>query len=302
MALSVPSFDADRIGRLFMKQLLAGAGAPAVNFREPAGEPGLADPDSVSWRIFRNPVSLFVGGITAVLLELAEPRVRSGVWEHTAFRTNPVARIKRTGMAAMVTVYAARSVAEQMISRVNRMHARINGSTSGGVSYNANDPELLNWVQITAGFGFLEAYHAYVEPLSASDRNRSFAEAAIPSALYGATGAARNEQELADQFAAMKPHLEASPVIFEFLDIVRRAPLLPLPLRPVQWMLIRAGVDLLPADIRAIIHLGPNLGLRPWEARMVRRAGRLSDRLVIPGSPPVDACKRLGLPPGRKLT
>jgi uncharacterized protein (DUF2236 family) len=59
--------------------------------------------------VFRNPLSLFVGGITAVLLELAEPRVRTGVWEHTAFRTQPQQRLQRTGLAAMVTVYAARS-------------------------------------------------------------------------------------------------------------------------------------------------------------------------------------------------
>ncbi len=54
-------------------------GGPRVDFRQPAGEPALAAPDSVSWRVFKNPVSLFVGGVTAVILELAEPRVRSGV-------------------------------------------------------------------------------------------------------------------------------------------------------------------------------------------------------------------------------
>jgi hypothetical protein len=32
--------------------------------------------DSVSWRIFKDPVSVFVGGIAAVILELAEPSVR----------------------------------------------------------------------------------------------------------------------------------------------------------------------------------------------------------------------------------
>ena len=47
--------------------------------------------DSVAWRVFRNPVALFVGGVTAVILELAEPRVRSGVWDHTTFRTDPLA-------------------------------------------------------------------------------------------------------------------------------------------------------------------------------------------------------------------
>ena len=81
-----------------------GPGQP-VDFTVPAGEPALTAPDSVSWQVFKNPIALFVGGVTAVLLELAEPRVRTGVWEHTTFRTDPIPRMRRTGLAAMVTVY-----------------------------------------------------------------------------------------------------------------------------------------------------------------------------------------------------
>jgi cyclohexanone monooxygenase len=55
--------------------------------------------------VFKNPVARYICGVTAKLLELAEPRVRSGVWEHTSVRTVPLARTRRTGLAAMVTVY-----------------------------------------------------------------------------------------------------------------------------------------------------------------------------------------------------
>ena len=51
-----------------------------VNYREPAGDPGLFGPDSMAWRVHANPVALAIGGVAAVLLELAEPRVRSGGW------------------------------------------------------------------------------------------------------------------------------------------------------------------------------------------------------------------------------
>jgi hypothetical protein len=54
-------------------------------------------PDSISWRVFKNPLSLFIGGAAAVIMELAEPRVRTGVWEHTAFRVDPIRRLRRTG-------------------------------------------------------------------------------------------------------------------------------------------------------------------------------------------------------------
>lgn len=74
-----------------------------VDFSQPPGAAALIPLDSISWRIFRNPVSLYIGGVAAVLLELAEPRVCSGVWDHTSFRTDPVTRLRRTGTAAMVT-------------------------------------------------------------------------------------------------------------------------------------------------------------------------------------------------------
>src|SRR5215472_3290710 len=122
------------------------------DFTQPAGEPALVSPDSVSWRIFKNPVSLFIGGVTAVIMELAEPRVRTGVWEHTTFRVDPIRRLRRTGLAAMVMVYGARSTAEGMIARVRRMHDAVAGSTPTGRAYRANDPELLNWVQSTAAY------------------------------------------------------------------------------------------------------------------------------------------------------
>jgi hypothetical protein len=135
---------------------------PSLDFSQPVGEAALVSPNSVSWRVFKNPLSLFIGGVTAVIMELAEPRVRTGVWEHTNFRADPIRRLRRTGFAAMVTIYGARSAAEAMIARVRRMHDMVAGTTPSGEAYCANDPELLNWVQATAAYGFLQSYHSYV--------------------------------------------------------------------------------------------------------------------------------------------
>ena len=71
-------------------------------------------------------------GIAAVILELAEPAVRTGVWKHSTFRQDPLGRLQRTGLAAMVTVYGARSIAERMIQGVVRMHAGVTGETPAG--------------------------------------------------------------------------------------------------------------------------------------------------------------------------
>jgi ER-bound oxygenase mpaB/B'/Rubber oxygenase, catalytic domain len=129
-------------------------GLLSISRNRPAS-PRWCRPIPFSWRIFKNPLSLFIGGVTAVIMELAEPRVRTGVWEHTTFRQDPIRRLRRTGLAAMVTIYGARSTAEAMIARVRRVHDRIAGTTPSGEPYCANDPQLLNWVQATAAYGLI---------------------------------------------------------------------------------------------------------------------------------------------------
>src|SRR5208283_5138648 len=79
------------------RSLLATQQGRTFDFARPVGEPALLPADSVSWRIFKNPVALFIGGVAAVILELAEPTVRSGVWQHSGFRVDPVRRLRRTG-------------------------------------------------------------------------------------------------------------------------------------------------------------------------------------------------------------
>ena len=257
---------------------------PSLDFSQPVGEAALVSPNSVSWRVFKNPLSLF------------EPRVRTGVWEHTNFRADPIRRLRRTGFAAMVTIYGARSTAEAMIARVRRMHDLVAGTTPSGEAYCANDPELLNWVQGTAAYGFLQAYHAYVQPLSLSERDRYYAEGISAAALYGATSAPTSEANLERLLHATTGRLERSDIVFEFLAIMRSAPILPLPLRPVQHLLVRAAVHLTPCWLRTILRLNMH-GLHAWEAEVVRQAGAFADRLVLESNPAVQACRRMRLSP-----
>ncbi len=295
----VPPFLVRRLDAFLREQLEAGAGSHAVDFTRPAGEAALAGPDSVSWRIFRNPLALFIGGITAVILELAEPRVRSGVWEHTSFRSDPLTRMRRTGYAAMVTVYAARSVAEEMIAGVNRMHARIEGTTPDGTPYRADDPGLLRWVHATALFGFMEAYHRFARPLSAEERDRFIAEGVPAARLYGAVDPPATAAQLDEVIEDMRPRLEPSAVLDEFLAIMRGLPLLPRPARSLNSVLVEAAIGLLPDG------LGEDLGLAsrgaPASGGVLRGLGRAIDQLPMESSPAARACIRLGLPPDALL-
>lgn len=293
-ALPLPRPLLRRIGAA-AGEMMGSAPGMAFDFAAPPGEPALLPPDSVSWRVFKNPVTLFVGGVAAVLLELAEPGVRDGVWQHSSFRTDALTRLRRTGLAAMMTVYGPRSRAEAMIAGVVRAHDRVAGTTSEGAPYRANDPVLLDWVQATASFGFIRAYHAYARRLSRAERDAALAEGAVAARLYGATGAPTSEAALEAMFARMDARLVPSPIIAEFLDIMARVPALPAPLRPLQRLLLRAAVELLPPP------LARRLGLARWRLRrperaLVRLIARVADRVPLLDAPPARACVRMGLP------
>jgi uncharacterized protein (DUF2236 family) len=267
-----------------------------VDFTRPRQEEALIGADSVSWRIFKNPVALFVGGVAAVVLELAEPAVRTGVWEHSSFRKDPIGRLRRTGLAAMVTVYAARSIAEPMIAGVVRMHANVDGETSAGERYSANDPRLLNWVHATAAFSFAEAYGRYVDTLNSGALDAFYREGAPASRLYGAYDVPQSRIDVHLLFESMRGRLDASPIVFEFLQIMRETAALPRPLLWMQPMMVRAAVEIVPDWIRRLLGLTEQYGLQNHERWLVRLAGDLSNRIVPSESPATQSCLRLGLP------
>lgn len=275
-----------------LRDLMQPPAGMAFDFSQPAGEPALAPHDGVSWQVFANPVSLFVGGVTAVLLELAEPSVRSGVWDHSSFQRDPGTRLRRTGAAAMMTVYGPRSQAEKMIAHVVRMHERVKGSTPDGVAYHANDPRLLDWVQATASFGFTEAYHRYARSLTAVEKDTAFAEAGPAARLYGATGAPRSWAEWEALLARTAPGLEGSDILADFMRIMGEAPIVPRPLRPLQRLLVRAAVEITPEPVRSLPQLRGS-GLRLGEAALVRALARGARLVPLGDTPQAQAARRV---------
>lgn len=271
-------------------------GSPGFDFAAPPGEPALAPHDGVAWRLFKNPLVLLVGGIAAVLLELAEPRIREGVWEHSRFRQDPLGRLQRTGLAAMVTVYGARSKAAAMIKGVNRAHAAIAGTTPEGRAYRADDPALLLWVQATAAFAIVEAYARFVRPLRPAERDAAFAEGGEAARLYGVTNAPASQAEVDALFEAHRPLLAPTPIVFEFLAILGRTPILPPLLRPLQRPLLKASVELLPPWVRTRLGLGRAWSLGIGERALVTAMARAADRIPLRTSPAASASRRLGLP------
>jgi uncharacterized protein (DUF2236 family) len=267
-----------------------------IDFASPRGEAAMLPPDSVHWRIYKNPVALGIGGVAAVLLEFADARIRSGVWDHSTYKADPIGRSQRTGIAALVGVYGPASAARQVIGGVNRMHAQVKGTTPTGEAYTALDPELLDWVAATAEFGFLTAYDRFVQPLSDDDKVRFFREGAVLARLYGVKQAPRSPQDFLAMMEQRAVRFEPHAIVDEFIGIIqsgRAAPILP---GFLHRALARASISILPPLVRERLGFGPQHDLGRADRIALKMAGRVAERFATDDAPHRQACLRLGLP------
>lgn len=266
------------------------------DFSKPAGEAAYAAPNSVHWRIFKNDIALAIGGVAAVLLEFADARIRSGVWDHSVYPVDPIGRSQRTGMAAMLGVYGPKSVARQVIGGVTRMHAKVSGETPKGEAYTALDPELLDWVSATAQYGFLTAYDRFVHRLSDAEKHAYWTGGDEVARLYGVTEIPHSEAEFMAMMERLAPRFEAHSINSDFLGIVSSGQARPEIPKFIHKALARAAVDILPPIVREKLDLGAEWDLSWPERLLVKLFGRLADRKVDDSHPAYQAALRLGLP------
>lgn len=267
-----------------------------IDYSQPVGEAAYLQPGSVHWQIYKNPIALAVGGVAAVLLEFADARIRSGVWDHSTYKADPIGRSKRTGVAAMVGVYGPRSAARRVIQGVSNMHARVQGATPTGEAYKALDPELLDWVSATAAYGFLNAYDRFVTPLGEADKTRFYLEAHPIARLYGVRYSPSSQADFMAMMERLAPRFEPHPIVEEFLGIIQSGKAAPNAPKVLHRALARASVSLLPPIARRKLALGREYDLSLADGLALKAAGKLADRIAIRSSPPCQASVRLGLP------
>lgn len=139
-------------------------------------EAGLFGPGSLAWRVDRE-VLVLGGGTCALLLQLAHPAVAAAVAQHSTFRQDPFARLRRTLLATYAVVFGSRVRAERAIARINAIHGVVRGVVpETGAAYDARDPRLLLWVHATLIDTAVRVYDRFVAPLSADDAQAYHAE------------------------------------------------------------------------------------------------------------------------------
>jgi uncharacterized protein (DUF2236 family) len=131
----------------------------------------------MAWRVDRE-VLVLGGGTCALLLQLAHPAVAAGVDQHSTFRDDPFARLRRTLQATLAVVFGTSRQADRAIARINAIHGAVRGTIpESGVAYDARDPRLLLWVHATLVDTALRTYDRFVAPLGPGEAQAYHAEA-----------------------------------------------------------------------------------------------------------------------------
>jgi len=169
-----------------------GADRERTHAKRLASRDGYFAPDSVIRRIGNSPVTPFLGGGAAVLLQVAHPLVAVGVTQHSDYRRDLWRRLLRTLRALYLIAFGTKPEAEEAGAAVQRVHASIRGRTHrrlgpfpAGTPYSASDPELMLWVHATLVEASLAIYTRFVHPLSRAERERYYREMSLVARLFG---------------------------------------------------------------------------------------------------------------------
>jgi len=135
-------------------------------------------------------MALLLGGGRALLMQLAHPKVASGVGDHSHFKEDPIGRLYATMNAMWSIVFDERDQAQASLERVKDVHKRVRGTIKhgdvlpGGTSYDALDPDLLLWVHATLIDSAILAYEFFVHPLSKQDKIQYYDESKRLAQLF----------------------------------------------------------------------------------------------------------------------
>jgi uncharacterized protein (DUF2236 family) len=203
--------------------------------------------DSVAWRVNGDIVTMMIGGVSGLLLQMLHPAVLAGVWDHSNFRSDMHGRLRRTAKFIAVTTYDHAEHGLAAIDRVRGIHDRLGGVLPDGTPYRAGDPALLAWVHVTEAISFLNAWIRYAEPdMSAADQDRYFGEMAIVADRLGADPVPRDRASAEALIRLMHPALRADARTREVAQLVLNQSVGAAMTDAASAVIMQAGVDLLP--------------------------------------------------------
>lgn len=228
--------------------------------------------------------TLLSGGAAAILLQLADPRVASGVARHSDFRDRPLDRLWGTLDYVYAVGFGDEALVAEVVRRVEERHRPVHGrSDAPSGPYSAFDADAQRWVASTLLAVALELHERLSGPLDPSE-----ADAIVR--CYGALGGRLQAEragwpETRHEFDAWwDERLRRLEVGDEARSVARAlllAPRLPFGLRLMMPPVRLLTAALLPAQIRDAFGLN-------WTPRISRTADAwlrvlAIARIVVPG-------------------
>jgi uncharacterized protein (DUF2236 family) len=226
-----------------------------------ADDPGLFGPESITWRLAREPF-LLVGGGRALLMQVAHPLVAQGVVDHSDFEHDPFGRLVRTVRWLVAVTFGTKAEARTASREVRRVHSAVRGTlaphnasdgTPGGTPYSAFDAELSRWVLATIVESMLVTYEAMVQPLPAPQADQFVREwrAVAPLVNVRKGDTWPSARALHDYVAAQVESLQPVTASREAARVVLRPPLPTRALRPATMSVSFLTAGLLPPKLRS---------------------------------------------------
>ncbi|MDW8808481.1 oxygenase MpaB family protein [Streptomyces scabiei] len=220
-------------------------------------------------RTVHGDASMFIGGLSALLLQSLHPLAMAAVAGHSGYRSDPWGRLQRTSTFLAVTTYGNAADAQQAVDQVRGIHERIRGTTAEGEPYHAADPHLLGWVHAAETDSFLRAHERFgARPLDADAYDAYVADTARVAAALGVSDPPRDRRELAERLTAYRRELRATSEARAAARFLLFRPPLPLAVRPFYGGLAANAVALLPPWAGGMLRLPrvpvvENLAVRP---------------------------------------
>ncbi|MFG2275663.1 oxygenase MpaB family protein [Streptomyces chartreusis] len=207
-------------------------------------------------RTVHGDASMFIGGLSALLLQSLHPLAMAAVAGHSGYRGDPWGRLQRTSTFLAVTTFGTAEDAQHAVDRVRTIHARIRGTTTDGIPYHAADPHLLAWVHAAETDSFLRAHERYgAHPLDAVGYDAYVADTARVAEALGVIDPPLDRRELTERLNAYRPELRATSEARAAARFLLFQPPLPLPVRPFYGALAANAVALLPPWARSMLRL-----------------------------------------------
>lgn len=257
--------------------MFAHADIPLRHTGDFLGDPGLCGPGSVSWRVIGD-VSVFVGGIRALLIQAAHPEVVAGVDDHSRYRDDPLGRLSRTSFYVTSATYGAMPEVKEAVELVKAAHQGVSGTSHRGQPYSASTPELAAWVHNTLTDSFLEAYQRFGGRLSEAEADQFVGEQTKVGKMLGASPLPTTATELRAWITG-HPALATSPGMRAAIRFLQKPPISAVQ-RTGYQVLMNGAITTIPRELTSVLGLTAAPG-----SRVAATAMALGLRRVMMNSP-----------------